>query len=59
MRDLNSEFDHLGFEVSNLKSATIQIWNLQSDDGQLKRFVSSRSSPRPVHTESNTVARKP
>ena len=30
MRDLKSEFDHLGFEISNLRSATIQIWNLQS-----------------------------
>ena len=46
-------------EIRNLRSATIRIWNLQSNDGQPKRFVSPRSSPRPVHTESNTVARKP
>ena len=24
MRDLKSEFNHLGFEISNLRSATIQ-----------------------------------
>jgi hypothetical protein len=30
MRDLKSEFNHLGFEISSLRSATIQVSNLQS-----------------------------